>query len=144
VVHLTTFFGIDPTKHIPWVWGLHLGIFIVFIPILVAQGVKPQKDFWSKFFANLPTWAQYAIKAFSAYIIINFVLFIFLTKGGVPEVRDSKYVLQKHGEVIRELSEEEYELQKAYVVRGFSGHWMIFYLSPTLYFWYRKAETDVS
>ena len=144
LIHLTTFLGIDPAKHVPWVWGLHLGIFIVFIPMLLVQGLTPKKEFWNKFFALMPIWARYAIKAFFAYALINFALFFFLSKGGVPEVREGKYVLHNHGDVIRELSEDEYELQKSYVVRGFSGHWMVFYLIPALYFWYRKTEPAVS
>jgi hypothetical protein len=144
IVHLTTFFGIDPARHVPGVWVLHLGIFIVFIPMLFVQGLTRKKDFWPKFFAPMPHWAQYTIKAFFAYAAINFVLFFFLSKGGVPDVRDGKYVLHSHGNVIRELSEEEYESQNAYVVRGFSGHWMIFYLVPALYFWYRKDESALS
>jgi len=55
----------------------------------------------------------------------------------VPDVRDGKYVLHNHGQVIRELSENEYEWQKAYILRGFSGHWMAFYLVPAIVFWYR-------
>ena len=143
LVHLTTFFGIDPSKHVSWVWALHLGVFIVFIPMLFVQGLVPKKDFWAKVFAAMPRWAGYAVKALFAYAVINFVLFLFLSKGGVPDVRDGKYVLHNHGEVIRELSEDEYELQKAYVVRGFSGHWMVFYLVPALTFWYRKNEPEL-
>ena len=137
LVHLTTFFGIDPSKHAPWVWVLHLGIFAVFLPMIFVQGVAPKKDFWNKIFAVIPRWARYTIKAFFAYGIINFALFFFLSKGGVPEVRDGKYVLHNHGQVIRELSENEYDWQKAYIVRGFSGHWMVFYLVPAMVFWYR-------
>ena len=155
IVHLTTFFGIDPAKHVPWVWVLHLGIFIAFIPMLLtainlnsgSQGALPsprKKDFWSKFLATLPRWVRYTIKAFFAYAIINFAVFFFLSKGGVPDVRDGKYVLHNHGDVIRELTEDEYQLQNAYVLRGFSGHWMIFYLIPALYFWYRKDEPALS
>ena len=141
-VHLITFFGIDPSKHVPWVWVLHLGIFVVFIPMVFFQGMASRKDFWNKIFAALPRWAGYTIKAFFAYAIINFALFFFLSRGGVPDVRDGKYVLHSHGQVIRELSENEYEWQKAYVVRGFSGHWMIFYLVPALVFLYRDESAQ--
>ena len=113
LVHLSTFFGIDPSKHVPWVWVLHLGIFVVFFPMVFVQGLKPKKDFWRNIFAAMPRWARYTIKAFFAYAIINFALFFFLSRDGVPDVRDGKYVLHNHGQVIRELSEDEYELQKA-------------------------------
>jgi len=137
LVHLSTFFGIDPSKHVPAVWVLHLGIFVVFFPMVFVQGLKPKKDFWRNIFAAIPRWARYTIKAFFAYAIINFALFFFLSRDGVPDVRDGKYVLHNHGQVVRELSENEYEWQKAYVIRGFSGHWMVFYLVSAIVFWYR-------
>jgi hypothetical protein len=108
------------------------------------QGLTPKKDYWAWFFAPMPRWARYTAKVFFAYAIINFALFFFLSRGGTPDVRDGKYVLHNHGTVIRELSEDEYELQNAYILRGFSGHWMIFYLIPALYFWYRKDEPALS
>jgi hypothetical protein len=121
-----------------------LGIFVLFIPIVFAQGLTPKKDLSVKLFAGAPRWARYLTKAFFAYAVINFALFFVLSEGGVPEERDGKYVLHNHGNVIRELSEEEYERQNAYVLRGFSGHWMVFYLLPLLFFWYRTDETGVS
>ena len=141
-VHLTTFFGIDPSKHVPWVWVLHVGIFVAFIPMVLVQGWAPKNDFRNKMFASIPRWAGYALKFFCAYAAINFILFLMLSRGGgVPEVHDGKHVLQGKGWV-QELSEKEYEWQKAYAVRGFSGHWMIFYLLPALVLWYRP-ESDL-
>lgn len=144
VVHVTTFFGVDPAKYVPWVWALHLGIFVVFVPVVFAQRMKPQRDFWGKLNASMPRWARYAVKALFAYAFVNFAFFFFLSKGGVPEERGGGYVLRDHGEIVRELSPEEYERQKAYVMRGFSGHWMIFYLVPALFFRYRKGEPRLS
>jgi hypothetical protein len=110
--------------------------------MLFVQGLKPKKDFWREIFAAMPRWGRYTIKAFFAYAIINFALFIFLSRGGVPDVRDGKYVLHNHGQVVRELSENEYEWQKAYVIRGFSGHWMVFYLVSAIVFWYRGKSAQ--
>jgi len=142
LVHLTTFFGIDLSRSVPWVWVLHMGIFVLFIPMLIVQGVKPKKDYWNKLLADMPRWAGYALKFFFVYVPINFLLFIFLARGGVPEERDGKYVLNNHGTITRELSEVEYEWQKAYVLRGFSGHWMIFYLAAALVLLYKKSEPE--
>jgi hypothetical protein len=79
LTHLTTFFGINPAKYVPWVWVLHLGIFIAMIPLLIAQR---KKGFWP-LFAHLPRWARYAIKGFFVYAFLNFALFFFLSGGGV-------------------------------------------------------------
>ena len=79
--------------------------------MLFTRGLESKKDLWKKIFAAMPRWASYAIKAFFAYAVINFALFIFLSQGGVPDVRDGKYVLHSHARIIRELSESEYEWQ---------------------------------
>ena len=61
------------------------------------------------------------------YAIVNFMLFMVATEGGSPTIQDGKYLLLNHGELIREISLEEYSAFKANEVRGFSGHWLVFY-----------------
>jgi hypothetical protein len=73
-----------------------------------------------------PQWLKILTGIFGAYAFLNFVLFIILTEGGGPHQEKDKFVLQSHGRVIRELTEKEFHQQQAYVVRGFSGHWMLF------------------
>lgn len=139
LVHLTTFLGIDPARRVPFVWALHIGIFVSFVPMVLAQQSPRRGDFWQKLMSRLPTWQRYAVKGLFAYTVINFALFFYLSSGATPQERDGKYVLLNHGTLIRELSADEYERQNAYIVRGFSGHWMIFYLVPALYFLPRKT-----
>lgn len=134
-VHLITFVGIDPAKHVPFVWVLHIGMFVGFVPMVFAQGFPPKNDFWKKLMSNLPRWQRYMVKGLFAYAAINFVLFLYLSQGGgVAEEKEGKYVLRNHGTVIRELSADEFEQQNAYIVRGFSGHWMVFYIVPAIFF----------
>jgi hypothetical protein len=128
LVHSLTFIGISAAEYVPWVWVLHLGIFIAIIPLVGKRDLL----------AGVPPWASTAVAIVSVYAIVNFFLFILLVRGGGPEIVNGKYVLASHGSVIRELSEREYHWQQAYVLRGFSGHWMMFYLPPALYWWYRK------
>jgi hypothetical protein len=59
------------------------------------------------------------------YAVVNFALF-FLQVSGTPSVRGSQYIVNNHGHV-REISEEEYHHLRAMEIRGFSGHWMVFY-----------------
>lgn len=131
LVHLLTFAGINAADYVSWVWVLHLGIFVGIIPLI-------GKDLRSEVLAPMPRWAKVAVIFFTAYAVINFILFIVLSTAGAPDIWDGKYVLHRHGSLIRELSEREYHLQQAYVLRGFSGHWMFFYLVPTLHSWYRN------
>jgi len=128
LVHLLTFLGISAAEYVPWVWVLHLGIFVAIIPLI---GMRDE-------LTAAPPWARTVVAIAAVYAVVNFLLFLLLVRGGSPGVVDGKYVLSSHGHVIRELSEQEYHRQQACVLRGFSGHWMIFYLSPALYWWYRK------
>jgi hypothetical protein len=144
IVHLSTFLGINPARFGPGVWVLHVGMFAVLVPMIFDQGRMEKKTFQREIFSALPGWARHLISVFFVYAIINLALFVFLSGRGVPSERDGKYALHSHGSVIRELSEEEYDRHKAYELRAFSGHWMVFYLIPALYFSYRKDKTDVS
>ena len=91
----------------------------------------------------MPAWSWPLIYAAGIYAALNFALFNYNSEGGSPDIRDGHYVLHDHGKIIRELSEDEYHIQKAYVARGFSGHWMLFYLMPALYFGFADAALRV-
>ena len=67
------------------------------------------------------------------------MLFMFATGGGSPSIQDGKFVLQSHGRLIRALTEPEYTAFKANEIRGFSGHWMVFYFVPFAYFLFYRA-----
>jgi hypothetical protein len=91
------------------VWGLHIGIFIVWIPaVLVAQREAknvPQKEMWKTVLRGCPTWMRYAVSALFGYALVNF-FWTFLSRsraGQAPEAEATQ------------------------TLRGFSGHWMLFY-----------------
>jgi hypothetical protein len=62
------------------------------------------------------------------------MVFISGTEGGSPTIQDGKYLLLDHGKLIREITAGEYAAFRANQVRGFSGHWLIFYFVPAAYF----------
>ena len=70
---------------------------------------------------------------FFIYAFINFAMFFVLMEGGSPDVKNGSYYLHNHGKKIRDLTQDEYKRFQAYEVRGFSGHWIIFSLVPTLF-----------
>jgi hypothetical protein len=116
LVHAITFWGINAADYVPWVLVLHVGCFIAIIPLI-------GKDVWRDVVAVVPLWAKTLVVFFMAYAVVNFVLSFVLSEG-----------VANPGE----LSEQEYHLQLAYVLRGFSGHWMLFYFLPAVYSWYRN------
>lgn len=93
------------------VWALHVGIFVVWIPaVLVSMHMTRyanRKDFWKVAVAGCPIWMRRVGYVLFGYAILNFVLFI-ATTGSQPK--------QSMGNA-----------PPPSVVRGFSGHWMVFY-----------------
>jgi len=146
VVHLSTFLGINPQRVFPPVWVLHALIFVVWIPVVFScrKIVKKEnrKDFWKIATRNAPRWMKFLSVALFVYAFFNFFFTGFvLSEGGVPSELDGRKVIHNHGKVIRELSDEEYEMHQAYTVRGFSGHWMIFYAVGMMVL-YSKMKED--
>jgi hypothetical protein len=80
--------------------------------------------------------------AIFAYAILNFLIFMKLTEGGNPSIQDGKYVLLNHGTLIREITQAEYHSFCANEVRGFSGHWLVFYFMPFAYFMLRNKFNE--
>lgn len=144
-VHVLTFISVRIDPDMPQVWLLHLGIFVVFLPLVVSlRRTYGQNLSKAQLCSILPRWANTLVLLTFAYVFVNFVLFFLRTEGGSPEMRDGLYVLQSHGKVIRELSYVEFKLYHAYVLRGFSGHWLVFYLVPSLYFLVRRNNQEAS
>ncbi len=141
-VHLSALSHVNLVKEFPNTWFLHVGIFVVFIPAFVLARI----DFGSnpsltQISATLPRWATIACIALIAYAAVNFLVFAAGTVGGSPDIRDGKYVLLDHGRLIREITASEYVTLKTNVVRGFSGHWLVFYFCSAAYLLLSKKRT---
>ena len=89
-------------------WGLHIGIFVVWIPsIFVARqlvGNPSRNDFWKAVLRGSPDWMRYMVYGFIGYAVVNFGLFMMEAPSGGGGSNPP-----------------------AVVWRGFSGHWMAFY-----------------
>ena len=96
------------------VWVLHGGIFVVLLPTILASNQMTRhvdrKDLWKVVLAGCPLWMRRAGCVLFVYAILNFVAF-FVTTAATPKQE-------------RKLKTNENPLE---VVRGFSGHWMLFY-----------------
>jgi hypothetical protein len=136
-VHLLSIVGIDVNETFPFIWLLHIGIFIVWIPVIMetkknkelqeSKGSKlKQSEFYNVLFNGAPNWMRMIAMGCFFYAILNFFLFTF-SQGGTPSIKDGEYILQNHGTLIKTLTKEEYHHFKANEVRGFSGHWILFY-----------------
>jgi hypothetical protein len=86
---------------------LHVGIFLVWVPLVFcskrAQGQSGRQT-RNQLLEGLPGWVQGCVSTVFAYAMVNFVLFMILA---------SQY--PKH------------EVPLYLELRGFSGHWILFY-----------------
>jgi hypothetical protein len=112
----------DPQPLGPWAWGLHIGIFAVWLPVVfvsrrMTEGCD-RKDFWKFALRGCPAWMRWLTFGFFGYAFVNFALFMLAPREGKA--------VGKH---------RLFEDAPASVVRGFSGHWMAFYAAAfsTLY-----------
>jgi hypothetical protein len=141
LVHILSLADIDVTEKVPFVWLLHIGIFVVWVPVVLdlkkneelqeyqQSGMLNRMNpigFFKILFKETPTWMTIIAGAGFFYALINFMLFI-ASQGGTPDIKDGQFILHNHGQLIKILTEQEYHHYKANEVRGFSGHWILFY-----------------
>jgi hypothetical protein len=142
-VHLLTYWGINPEFKFPLIGILHIGAFLTFgLALYSADRIFNKKEdiFSGEFF---PKWLLVIEGLFLVYALFNFFFTsVYLNKGGVPGFIDGYYVLHNHGHIIENLTIGEYTTHKAYLTRGFSGHWMFFYMGSILiiYAYIKKAK----
>lgn len=142
VVHVAALLGINASVRYPWVWGLHLGIFVVFVPALYSSkgdfNRQPRLTF-SELREGVPDWLVVFGAALFLYAFVNFALFMVASQGGVPAENAGHFVLENHGKFIRDITAAEYAAMKTNDLRGFSGHWMVFYFVSFAMLKFRKA-----
>jgi hypothetical protein len=141
IVHLLSILGFNIQDKIPFVFLLHVGVFVVWIPAildlqkneeLVAYQQSRKKKGMNPFgvfrivFRQTPTWLMVIAIGCFFYAIVNFMLFM-TSHQGTPDFRDGQYVLHHRGELIKTITEQEYHRYKANELRGISGHWLAFY-----------------
>ncbi len=139
IAHIVSVSGIYIGEQFPFVWALHLGIFVVWLPTILKLKNKTGfskrdrkygdslKMFFKAIFFDMPKPVMIISLFCFVYATLNFWLFMDAGQGGTPSIVDGKYLLQNHGLLIKELTESEYFKLKANEIRGFSGHWMMFY-----------------
>ena len=110
VTHILALCGNYPQENLPSVWLLHFGVFIVWIPTVkicqkLAKGTKNRLFIWQKSLKYSPGWLRRLCALLLVYAVINFVVFI----NNVDSIPfDSIH-------------------HETWIIRGFSGHWMLFY-----------------
>lgn len=141
IVHLLSIADVDVTEKFPYIWLLHLGIFVVWLPTVLDMKKNKELiefkqsgmlnrmnpfEFFKIIFKDKPIWLTVMAAGGFIYALINFALFM-SSQIGVPTVENGQYILQNHGQLIKAITAIEYHHYKANELRGFSGHWLAFY-----------------
>jgi hypothetical protein len=144
VVHLSTFFvaGASAATSTVIVGLLHIGLFPPFAAMVVSAraevlGMAPS-DVKRRVVESLPRWARVLVMVAFYYALINFGVFMLRTGGADVQRRGDGFALVNHGRLVREVTRQEAQNHQILVTRGFSGHWMVFYLLPAVFFLARR------
>lgn len=141
VVHAAALGGVDVADRMPVVWALHVGVFVVFVPFVFSMrkslGSKPK---WRQLRQALPGWVLLLCLGLMAYAAVNFLVSMQDMQGGSWSIADGKYILSDHGRLIREISAAQYHALQANLLRGFSGHWLVFYFLPFVWFMFGRKR----
>lgn len=138
LVHLASISGIDVHSEIPIVWALHVGVFIVFVPMVFQLITSNSAVDRFMLLRGMPVWSIVVIAILIIYAFLNFFLAFSGAAEGFPAVQNGAFVLEQKGRLVRIISEAEYHSRQASVLRGFSGHWLIFYFVPFAHFVLRR------
>jgi len=99
------------------VWMLHVGIFVVWIPTILLSKNRMQglsrRDQMDALLGDSPRWMRGAVKILFAYAFVNFFWFMASTMGHPRPTGAAPPA----------------------VIRGFSGHWMVFYAAVFVSFY---------
>lgn len=132
IVHTAAWMGVDVERQFPFVWGLHIGIFVMIVPMMIAMEItsvddkarlRGSRSGITSFVTGMakrpvPDFVNVMFGGFFYYIVVNFMLNWLMGFFGIGDGMSSP----------------------GFAMRMFSGHWMFFYLLPTLYFWYSVPE----
>lgn len=147
LVHLLAVFDVQVHSFLPFIWILHILTIVAFAVGLISvldsgqltinkrQSSRDPFQMYRIIFKGKPKWLILITAASFIYAVVNFMLFTRNTQGGGPGIIDGEMVLHNHGEIIRYLSEEEYNYFKVNEIRGFSGHWMAFQSAAVSFLW---------
>jgi hypothetical protein len=137
-----SFLGLTLDKMGKWMFLLHGGIFLLFLPMVAIEypAIRANVFFGQEFERGKPRWVISGINASFILFVIIFVLFLVLSRAASPEIQNGQYVLNNHGDIIRVLSENEYLRLKGWELRMFASGWMCFYLPITVYWWYPRTR----
>lgn len=135
-VFVMSFFGLTMDKLGAKVILLYLGIFALFIPLVIVErwskGVNP--------FRGKPRWVVRSMQILFLFFVVVFVGFLAMSHAASPEIINGDYVLNDHGRIIGHISEAKYLSLKGWELRFFASGWIVFYYGLIMYWWFPRQD----
>src|SRR5262249_4843988 len=103
-IFIASFSGLTMDKLGAKAFLLHLGIFALFIPLVVVER-------WSKRvdpFRGKPLWAIRSMQILFLLFVVVFFTFLALSHAASPEIINGEFVLNNHGKIVGHISERDY------------------------------------
>lgn len=128
--NVSTFFGVEPMHRWPYIWLLHLGVFVAFIPAFSIQGQHGNKKplRWRDVFGGVPGWLRWMLVSLIIYAPMSGLAFVIVCgSGGPSKEADGTYAMTSHGRILRTLTADEYHRASGYEFRFMSSWWIMFY-----------------
>lgn len=132
VAHISTFFGITPESVYRSMFLLLLLFFVISFPVVFHYKMKYGKEYHRDFWKDELSKAHPIIRNFCSVLfvyVISIFIFgsLFLNADGNAEIVGGKKVIINKGTIIRELTDDEYDVHQAYSVRLISVVAMLLY-----------------
>lgn len=128
--NVSTFFDVEPIHRWPYLWLLHLGVFVVFIPAISVQSQQgSHRPFaWREVFGCAPAWLRWTLVLLIVYAPVSALAFVSVCgTGGPSKEADGTYAMTSHGRILRMLTANEYHRASGYEFRFMSSWWIMFY-----------------
>jgi hypothetical protein len=126
VVHALSYFSIAAQSSSPWFWVLHIGIFPPFIVMVMRLRRWRERTSSWRYRSRLgelrpyfPRWVPVLAVALAVYVVFNFA-------------NATSHLPQRHQPPPTDAA-SAHEIE-VYTSRAFSGHWLLFYAVPALFF----------
>ena len=144
VVHFSTVFGVNAFAATEYVFILHVGLFISFFAMIMSSrknhGNLEKGQFKALLINRTPRYIVNFTKVIFVYAVVNFMYSVMHLSEGGASIKGGIYIIQNHGEYVRDISLSEYLFLKRTELRAFSGHWLVFYIIPAIYFRYANEK----
>ena len=133
-VQIASIRGVDVESAWPSVWLLHCALFpIILLTVLTVSAIAGTKRLGLRdLFILAPWWGLALLAAALVYALATFLLVVPASGAGDPLIQDGRFFFNDHG-IIREVTEDQFHLQRSVSLRLYSSIWLYLYLVAVVY-----------